>query len=79
MRFIHVKTGEEVKFLRLGLNESTCKPVVVYETLRGDVWTRDAEEFFDGRFITTQEHEKLKAEAALAKANAIRTPSKRRD
>ena len=79
MRFVHVKSGEEVKFLRLGLDESTCKPVVVYESLRGDVWTRSAEEFFDGRFITTQESEKLKAEAAAAKAAALTRPSRKRD
>ena len=74
MRFVHVKTGERVKFLRLGMEEKTCNPTVVYETMGNDVWTRPASEFFDGRFMT-----ELAFDNAQKAATDLGRPSKRKD
>lgn len=78
MRFIHTKSGEEVKFLKLGRVESSLDPVVVYETAHGEIWTRPAKEFFDGRFITIEAHVKSIEDAKEAKWKFITQPSKRR-
>jgi hypothetical protein len=47
----HKKTGGVYNVNMLAIQESDLAPVVVYsDATTGQIWTRPAAEFFDGRF-----------------------------
>lgn len=51
MIFKHLKTDGTYSVLAMGLEEATLTPVIIYQCAKtGQVWTRPAKEFFDGRF-----------------------------
>ena len=56
MRMRHRKTGGIYTVMALALEEATLEPVVVYCGATGQVWTRPASEFFDGRYEAAPDH-----------------------
>lgn len=50
MHVRHTKTGGIYSVVALAVQESDLTPVVVYSDGHGQMWTRPAKEFFDGRF-----------------------------
>ncbi|MEP2533496.1 hypothetical protein [Shimia sp.] len=51
MLFRHKKRGSVYRLINIAVQESDMSAVAVYsDTESGLLWTRPAEEFFDGRF-----------------------------
>ena len=56
-RFVHTKTQGVYEVLEHGRLEADARPVVIYRNVNSaDIWVRDYNEFYDGRFVALPNH-----------------------